>query len=67
MPDHIGNRRKSATWQGFNRCADSIAKGKADTRHYSKRQFTFIRHQLPEFVWAAPEEGEQAINAMFDF
>ncbi len=47
--------------------AEAIAKGKADTRHYSKRQFTFIRHQLPEFVWAAPEEGEQAINAMFDF
>ena len=44
--------------------AAAIAKGKTDTRHYSKRQFTFIRHQLPEFVWAAPEEGEQVVNGM---
>ena len=42
----------------------AIQKGKTDTRHYSKRQFTFIRHQLPEFVWAAPEAAEQAVFAM---
>ena len=42
----------------------AIQKGKTDTRHYSKRQFTFIRHQLPEFVWAAPEAAEQAVNGM---
>ena len=47
--------------------AAAIAKGKTDTRHYSKRQFTFIRHQLPEFVWAAPEAAEEAINGMLDF
>ena len=47
--------------------AEAIHKGKIDTRHYSKRQFTFIRHQLPEFSWAAPKEAEQAINAMLDF
>jgi tRNA dimethylallyltransferase len=41
--------------------AEAIQKGKTDTRHYSKRQFTFIRHQLPEFVWAAPEAAEQAV------
>ncbi len=29
--------------------------GKADTRHYAKRQFTWFRHQLPEFEWVAPE------------
>jgi tRNA dimethylallyltransferase len=29
--------------------------GKADTRHYAKRQFTWFRHQLPEFQWLAPE------------
>ena len=44
--------------------AEAIQKGKTDTRHYSKRQFTFIRHQLPEFVWAAPEEAEQVVNGM---
>ena len=29
--------------------------GRADTRHYAKRQFTWFRHQLPEFDWVAPE------------
>lgn len=31
--------------------------GRADTRHYAKRQFTWFRHQLPEFEWAKPEEA----------
>jgi tRNA dimethylallyltransferase len=29
--------------------------GAADTRHYAKRQFTWFRHQLPEFEWVKPE------------
>ncbi|MEH6951181.1 tRNA (adenosine(37)-N6)-dimethylallyltransferase MiaA [Nitrobacter sp. NHB1] len=32
--------------------------GRADTRHYAKRQFTWFRHQLPEFAWTTPEEAE---------
>jgi tRNA dimethylallyltransferase len=31
--------------------------GSADTRHYAKRQFTWFRHQLPEFEWLKPEEA----------
>jgi tRNA dimethylallyltransferase len=31
--------------------------GRADTRHYAKRQFTWFRHQLPEFEWLRPEEA----------
>ncbi len=31
--------------------------GRADTRHYAKRQFTWFRHQLPEFEWVNPEEA----------
>jgi len=31
--------------------------GRANTRHYAKRQFTWFRHQLPEFVWVKPEEA----------
>ena len=31
--------------------------GRADTRHYAKRQFTWFRHQLPEFCWVKPEEA----------
>ena len=33
----------------------AIARGQSDTRHYAKRQFTFARHQLPDFEWRAPE------------
>ena len=29
--------------------------GRTDTRHYAKRQFTWFRHQLPEFEWVKPE------------
>ena len=28
---------------------------RADTRHYAKRQFTWFRHQLPDFEWVKPE------------
>jgi tRNA dimethylallyltransferase len=33
----------------------AVERGKRDSRHYAKRQFTFARTQLPEFSWAAPE------------
>jgi tRNA dimethylallyltransferase len=32
--------------------------GRADTRHYAKRQFTWFRHQLPEFEWVKPKAAE---------
>jgi tRNA dimethylallyltransferase len=34
---------------------EAAAIGRGDTRHYAKRQFTWFRHQLPEFEWAQPE------------
>ncbi|MGC2774483.1 MAG: tRNA (adenosine(37)-N6)-dimethylallyltransferase MiaA [Bradyrhizobium sp.] len=37
--------------------------GKADTRHYAKRQFTWFRHQLPEFEWMAPEAARAWVVA----
>jgi tRNA dimethylallyltransferase len=37
---------------------------KRDTRDYAKRQFTFARHQLSEFRWAAPDEAEAVVMAM---
>src|SRR3982075_800268 len=36
--------------------AEAATIGRADTRHYAKRQFTWFRHQLPEFEWVKPEE-----------
>jgi tRNA dimethylallyltransferase len=38
--------------------------GKADTRHYAKRQFTWFRHQLPEFRWMSPEEAQTWVEAV---
>jgi tRNA dimethylallyltransferase len=37
--------------------------GRADTRHYAKRQFTWFRHQLPEFEWVAPEQARGWLEA----
>lgn len=42
--------------------ADAVAIGQADTRHYAKRQFTWFRHQLPEFNWMTPEAAEEALD-----
>ncbi|QFU16024.1 tRNA (adenosine(37)-N6)-dimethylallyltransferase MiaA [Microvirga thermotolerans] len=36
---------------------EAIARGQGDTRRYAKRQFTWFRHQLPDWEWVAPEEG----------
>lgn len=33
--------------------------GQTDTRHYAKRQFTWFRHQLPEFAWVAPDAARE--------
>ena len=37
--------------------AEASEIGRADTRHYAKRQFTWFRHQLPEFTWIEPGEA----------
>jgi tRNA dimethylallyltransferase len=36
--------------------------GRADTRHYAKRQFTWFRHQLPEFEWVKPEQARARLG-----
>ncbi|MDH6259255.1 tRNA (adenosine(37)-N6)-dimethylallyltransferase MiaA [Bradyrhizobium sp. BR13661] len=38
--------------------------GRADTRHYAKRQFTWFRHQLPEFEWVKLEEARGWLAAV---
>ncbi len=38
--------------------------GRADTRHYAKRQFTWFRHQLPDFEWMAPEAARGWLAAV---
>ena len=43
--------------QGEITLEEAATIGRADTRHYAKRQFTWFRHQLPEFEWVKPEEA----------
>jgi tRNA dimethylallyltransferase len=39
--------------------------GRADTRHYAKRQFTWFRHQLPEFEWVRPDAARGWLRTVF--
>ncbi|MDF2116708.1 tRNA (adenosine(37)-N6)-dimethylallyltransferase MiaA [Roseiarcaceae bacterium H3SJ34-1] len=43
---------------------DAVAKGKIDTRHYSKRQFTWFRHQLSQFKWAPPATAVDELDTL---
>jgi len=43
---------------------EAAAIGKADTRHYAKRQFTWFRHQLPEFEWVKPQAAGERLSAV---
>jgi tRNA dimethylallyltransferase len=43
----------------------AAAIGRANTRHYAKRQFTWFRHQLPEFEWVAPEAAREWLKNVF--
>jgi tRNA dimethylallyltransferase len=38
--------------------------GRTETRQYAKRQFTWFRHQLPEFEWMAPEAARGWLDAL---
>ncbi len=39
----------------------AVARSKAETRAYAKRQETFARHQLPDFGTVTPQEGEAVL------
>jgi tRNA dimethylallyltransferase len=42
--------------------AEAVEGGKRDTRQYTKRQATWFRNQLPDFVWVAPGEALAAVQ-----
>ena len=46
--------------QGSLSLAEAAARAVRDTRQYAKRQFTWARHQMPDFAWVAPEAAEAA-------
>ena len=39
--------------------------GKNDTRRYTKRQFTWVRHQLPDWTWMALEGAREEVVRAF--
>ena len=43
--------------------AEAVEGAQRDTRQYTKRQATWFRNQLPEFVWVEPEGASAAIDA----
>jgi len=43
--------------------AEAVAAGKRDTRRYTRRQATWFRNQLPDFVWVEPERALAAVEA----
>jgi tRNA dimethylallyltransferase len=44
--------------------AEAAEVGKNDTRRYTKRQFTWARHQLPDWTWMAPTRAlDEALRA----
>jgi tRNA dimethylallyltransferase len=44
--------------------ADAIDEAKKDTRHYSKRQFTWFRNQMPGWTWATLEQAMQTVEQL---
>ncbi|TDR94978.1 tRNA dimethylallyltransferase [Enterovirga rhinocerotis] len=44
--------------------AEAIRRGQADTRAYAKRQFTWFRHQMPDFHAVPPEAADEALRGM---
>ena len=45
--------------------AQAAEGGKNDTRRYTKRQFTWARHQLPDWTWMAPDGALDATLRAF--
>ena len=46
--------------------AEAASRSALDTRRYAKRQFTWARHQMPEFAWVAPDKAVEAGERAFD-
>jgi len=55
-----GVRHLIAHLEGRLSLADARTLAVRDTRRYAKRQFTWARHQMPQFAWVAPEGAEAA-------
>jgi tRNA dimethylallyltransferase len=45
--------------------AEAAEGGKRDTRRYTKRQFTWFRHQMPGWSFVPPEAAPAVVEAAF--
>lgn len=45
--------------------AEAVATAQSDTRHYAKRQFTWFRHQGPDYAVVAPDEAAAFVRAQW--
>ena len=43
--------------------AEAAEGGKRDTRRYTKRQATWFRNQLPDFIWVTPDQAPAFVAA----
>ena len=44
-----------------SRSNEAAEKGRQDTRHYAKRQFTWFRHQLGDWPRVAPQDALEVV------
>jgi tRNA dimethylallyltransferase len=42
--------------------AEAAERGKSDTRRYTRRQVTWFRNQMPDWLWLAPGEALERIE-----
>jgi tRNA dimethylallyltransferase len=47
---------------GEMQLADAVEAAKRDTRRYTKRQFTWFRHQLPDWPWLTAREADRMVG-----
>ncbi len=73
LPDHLpAMKAHGVPWlrrhlRGEISLDQAAAGGKMDTRRYTKRQATWFRNQMPDWIWVKPEEAMSAIEKELAF
>lgn len=71
LPDHLpAMKAHGVPWlrkylRGEISLEEAATGGKMDTRRYAKRQVTWFRNQMPDWIWVNPEEGLIAAEREF--
>jgi tRNA dimethylallyltransferase len=71
LPDHLpAMKAHGVPWlrkylRGEISLEEAATGGKMDTRRYAKRQVTWFRNQMPDWIWVSPEEGLIAAEREF--